>query len=238
MASITTRETGTTGTNGVTRKNLPLTNAEIDNNFIALNNGKLETTNNLSDLGSASTARTNLGLGTISTQASNDVSITGGSLTGITDLAIADGGTGASDAAGARTNLGLAIGTNVQAFNNQLTSLASLNTNGLVVRTTTNTVVSRSVAAGTGISVSNGDGVSGNPTITNTGVTSFNGATGAVVSSGAVGGGSDNIFFLNDLTIFNSYTIPLNKNAMTAGPVTIANDVTVTVQDGSVWTIV
>jgi hypothetical protein len=52
-------------------------------------------------------ARTNLGLGTIATQASNNVLITGGSITGITDLAVADGGTGASDAAGARTNLGL-----------------------------------------------------------------------------------------------------------------------------------
>jgi hypothetical protein len=238
MASITTRQTGTTGVQGVTRKNLPLTNAEIDTNFINLNNNKLETSNNLSDVASATTARANLGLGTIATQASNSVSITGGSITGITDLAIADGGTGASDAATARTNLGLAIGTNVQAFDVDLTAVAGLTTNGMISRTGTGSAAARTITGGTGISVSNGNGVSGNPTITNTGVTSFNGATGAVVSSGAVGGGSDNIFFLNDLTIFNSYTIPLNKNAMTAGPVTIANNVTVTVQDGSVWTIV
>jgi hypothetical protein len=44
----------------------------------------------------AADARTNLGLGTISTQNSSSVSITGGSITGITDLAVADGGTGLS----------------------------------------------------------------------------------------------------------------------------------------------
>ena len=238
MAAITTRETGTTGTGGVTRKNLPLTNAEIDTNFINLNNGKLETSNNLSDLSSNSNARTNLGLGTIATQASNSVTITGGSIAGITDLAVADGGTGASDAGTARTNLGLAIGTNVQAFSNELSAVAALSTTGLVARTATNTFTPREIAASTGISISNGNGVSGNPTITNTGVTSFNGATGAIVSSGGVGGGSDSIFYLNDVIITQSYTIPLNKNAMTAGPVTIGDGVTVTIQNGSVWTIV
>lgn len=53
----------------------------------------------------AATGRTSLGLGTIATQAASNVSITGGSITGITDLAIADGGTGASTATAALNNL-------------------------------------------------------------------------------------------------------------------------------------
>jgi len=54
---------------------------------------------------SGATARTSLGLGSIATQASDSVSITGGSITGITDITVADGGTGASTEAGARSNL-------------------------------------------------------------------------------------------------------------------------------------
>lgn len=67
----------------------------------------------LMDDADAAAQRTTLGLGTIATQAANNVAITGGSVTGITDITVADGGTGASTASAARTNLGLAIGTDI-----------------------------------------------------------------------------------------------------------------------------
>jgi hypothetical protein len=133
-------------------------NATNVDGIIALNNGGTGAT-------TAANARTNLGLGTISTQASNSVSITGGSIAGITDLAVADGGTGGSTAIQARTNLGLVIGSDVQPFSNNLTAIAGVTTHGMFVKDSAGTAVTRSIAAGGSITVTNGDGVSGNPTI-------------------------------------------------------------------------
>lgn len=68
--------------------------------------------------------------------------------------------------------------------------------------------------------------------------TQSSGVKWATPAAGAKGGGTDAIFWENDLTVNTNYTISSNKNAGTFGPVTVASGVTVTVPSGSVWTVV
>jgi hypothetical protein len=116
---------------------------------------------------SASAARSNLGLGTMATQNANAVAITGGTISGLgSALAISDGGTGSASASSARINLGLNPGSDVQPFSNELTGIAAATSTGFYVRIGSANVTQRSiVTGGNGITVSNGSGVGGNPTI-------------------------------------------------------------------------
>ena len=66
----------------------------------------------------------------------------------------------------------------------------------------------------------------------------YNGTAWGSIGGGATGGGSDDVFYENGQTVGTSYTLTTNKNAMSAGPISINSGVTVTIPSGQSWTIV
>jgi hypothetical protein len=89
----------------------------------------------------------------------------GASGSGTGDMLAAQNLNDLADKATARTNLGVAIGTNVQAFDADLSALAALNSTGIATRTATNTWAQRTLQApAAGFSITNPAGVAGDPT--------------------------------------------------------------------------
>lgn len=138
--------------------------------------------------------------------------ITGGTITGITDLAVADGGTGASTASGARTNL-LAVGY-------------TATTGSAIIPNGTTAQRDGSPAAGYfryNSTVGKFEG--------------YNGTAWGSVGGGATGAGGDEVFVENSTTVTTSYTLTTSKNAMSVGPITINAGATVTVPSGARWVV-
>ena len=63
--------------------------------------------------------------------------------------------------------------------------------------------------------------------------------TGTINGKGAGGPsvGKDSIIRTNAITIDEDITIPASTNGTTAGPITISDGNTVTIEDGSTWTV-
>lgn len=66
----------------------------------------------------------------------------------------------------------------------------------------------------------------------------YSGGAWGGLGGGATGGGNDQIFIENGQTVTTDYTISASHNAGTFGPISIDDGVTVTIPDGSVWSIV
>ena len=65
---------------------------------------------------------------------------------------------------------------------------------------------------------------------------SFEGYDG--IEWGSIGGGAeDGVFYENEQSVSSSYTVAATKNAMTAGPITINDGVTVTIETGGRWVV-
>lgn len=89
-----------------------------------------------------------------------------------------------------------------------------------------------------GISHPTADGTNGQALVTNgSGVLSFS-TISAGSGGGATGGGSDEVFYENDQAVTTNYSISASHNAMSAGPITINNGITVTVPSGVRWVVV
>jgi len=89
-----------------------------------------------------------------------------------------------------------------------------------------------------GISHPTADGTNGQALVTNgSGVLSFSTISGGS-GGGATGGGSDEVFYENDQAVTTNYSISASHNAMSAGPITVNNGITVTVPSGVRWVVV
>ena len=144
----------------------------------------------------------------IGNAASSPVQIVG---PGSDDLAVADGGTGASTAANARTNL-LAVG------------FTATTGSAILPSGTTGQRDASPVAGFIRFNSTTG---------------TFEGYTTAwgSIGGGATGAGGDAVFQENSPTVTTSYTLSTGKNAMSVGPITINAGATVTVPSGARWVV-
>ncbi|MGL6123895.1 MAG: beta strand repeat-containing protein, partial [Shewanella sp.] len=114
----------------------------------------------------------------------------------------------------ASTSTALTAGAiGAQPLDGDLTGLSGLAGTGHVVRTAADTYTVRSITAGTGISVSNGDGVAGSPTISST-ITQYTDEQAQDAVGGILASSSNVTLTYNDAG--NSITADLTNSGVTA----------------------
>ena len=170
----------------------------------------------------AAGARTNLGLasgatttvGTMAVQNASAVAITGGTITGITPIAVTAGGTGASDAANARINLGLGTGATTS-----VGTVAIQNANAVTITGGTISGLSSPIDVASG-------GTGGNTAAAaRAGISAVGTSLTITAGAGLTGGG--------DLT--NNRTLAISTNSNGYGNRTVSTSAPTGGSDGDIW---
>ncbi len=139
----------------------------------------------------------------------------------------------------ARTNLGVAIGTNVQAYDAELQAISGLSANGLITRTSSSTAAARTITGTTNvITVTDGDGVAGNPTLTVGPLVARTDTvqTFTVAQRGSITTLTDGATITPDFALNNHYQVTLGGNRTLANPTNVVagqSGVIRVVQDGT-----
>jgi hypothetical protein len=179
--------------------------------------------------------------------------ITAGNVSGT--VAIANGGTGATTAGGALTNLGAYAASNPAGYTTNTGTVTSVGGTGTVnglTLTGTVTTAGNLTLGGTLSGVANSALTNSAITFGSTSqslgstVSALNGvslgqSTPAAVTGTVVTGSSvvaSNGIVVNSQTISANYTIASGTNGGSFGPVSVASGITVTIASGSTWTVV
>lgn len=99
-------------------------------------------------------------------------------------------------------------------------------------------VALRKLSSGALVALTSGDIIAGAAYQVVYDGTYFQLTSGAGGSGGAVGGGTDKVFYENDMVVTTNYTLTAGKNAMSAGPISVDTGITVTVPNGAVWSVI
>jgi hypothetical protein len=243
-----------TGTSGGARNLILGSGCQIEK-FYLINNGLADavTVKNTSGTGTVVPAGTAMLVFNNGTNVVNPLTYVTGTI--VTSSATITGGTingtaigGSSAAAGAFTTLAASGNTTLTgdlAVNGN-TTLGNASSDTITLNANTANVPNNLNFSGTG-SITLPNGTTGERPTPVTGMVRYNstegtfegysnGAWGAI-GGGATGGGGDQVFYENELTVTADYTLTTARNAMSTGPITIDSGITVTVPTDQRWVI-
>jgi hypothetical protein len=243
-----------TGTSGGARNLILGSGCQIEK-FYLINNGLADavTVKNTSGTGVAVPAGTAMLVFNNGTNVVNPLTYVTGTI--VTSSATITGGTinntaigGSTAAAGAFTSLAASGNTALTGdlSVNGNTTLGNASSDTITLNANTANVPNNLNFSGTG-SITLPNGTTGERPTPVTGMVRYNstegtfegysnGAWGAI-GGGATGGGGDQVFYENELTVTADYTLTTARNAMSTGPITINSGVTVTVPTDQRWVI-